>query len=106
TAFVKPFARKLLLHTSSANLSVWCAGVRVTGRISYKVTGTPCEAICQAASLPAKPAPITVTFDVVLNVMTPFRSERRSGQLAAAAPASLCVLLFFRQLFAMAASGT
>ena len=36
----------------------------VTGRISYKVTGTPCRAICQAASLPASPAPMTVTLCV------------------------------------------
>ena len=34
---------------------------RRTGRISWRTTGTPCRAICQAASEPARPPPMTWT---------------------------------------------
>ena len=51
---------KELLQTNSAQLSVLCAAVRLTERISYKTTGTPLSAACQAASDPANPAPIMV----------------------------------------------
>src|SRR3954454_14218361 len=46
-------------HTISASPSVWCASVWRTGRISCRTDGTPAEAICQAASLPARPPPMT-----------------------------------------------
>ena len=51
--------RKEFEQTSSAQPSVLCAGVSLIGRISCKMTGTPILAICHAASLPARPAPIT-----------------------------------------------
>ena len=54
-------APKLLLQTNSPNSLVWCAGVEWMGLISTSFTGTPKLAICQAASLPARPAPITIT---------------------------------------------
>ncbi len=44
--------RKELEQTSSARPSVLCASVPRTPRISCKTTGTPAEAICQAASDP------------------------------------------------------
>src|SRR5262249_55473277 len=46
-------------HTSSARLSVLCAAVLRTGRISKSRTGTFRWAICQAASAPARPPPMT-----------------------------------------------
>jgi hypothetical protein len=46
-------------HTSSASPEVLCAAVMRSGRISWSTTGTPREAICQAASLPARPPPTT-----------------------------------------------
>ena len=51
---------KELLQTNSAQASVLCAAVRLVERISYKTTGTPLSAACQAASDPANPAPIMV----------------------------------------------
>ena len=54
-------APKLLLQTNSPNSSVWWAGVDLKGLISTNLTGTPLFAICQAASEPARPAPITIT---------------------------------------------
>ena len=50
------------------------------GRISQSVTGTPALATCQAASVPARPAPITTTEDCSLkddgieNSAQPYRS--------------------------------
>ena len=46
-------------QTSSANCPVLCTAVERTGRISCSTTGTPRRAICQAASEPARPPPIT-----------------------------------------------
>ena len=40
---------------------MWCAGVDLMGLISTNLTGTPKFATCQAASEPARPAPITIT---------------------------------------------
>ncbi|CDD54323.1 unknown [Ruminococcus sp. CAG:379] len=48
-----------LEHTSSAKVSAWWAGVCFFGFISYKATDRPAWAICQAASQPASPAPMT-----------------------------------------------
>ena len=48
-------------QTSSASASVLCTGVARTGRISCNTTGTPRDAICQAASEPASPPPMTCT---------------------------------------------
>ena len=50
----------LLLQTSSARRSPWCALVRRTGRISYRTTDRPRSASCQAASQPARPPPMIV----------------------------------------------
>jgi hypothetical protein len=50
-----------LLQTNSANSALWWAGEGRSGRISTNLTGTPARATCQAASVPAKPAPITST---------------------------------------------
>ena len=44
-------------QTISAKLPVRCAKVPVSGRISCRITSTPASAACQAASLPAMPAP-------------------------------------------------
>ena len=46
-------------HTSSASLPVRWAAVDRAGRISCSTTGTPRPAICHAASLPARPPPMT-----------------------------------------------
>ena len=53
--------RKELEQTSSARPSVWWASVLTPGtpRISCRMTGTPAWAICQAASEPARPPPMT-----------------------------------------------
>ena len=51
--------RKELEQTSSARRSVRCASVPRSGRISCRTTGTPARAICQAASQPARPPPMT-----------------------------------------------
>src|SRR5262249_27202983 len=51
-----------LEQTSSANFPVWCAGVDFSGRISYSSTAMPRRAHCQAASQPARPAPIIFGF--------------------------------------------
>src|SRR5436190_2337171 len=53
--------RKEFEHTSSARPSVRCASVILTGRISCIVTGIPDLATCQAASEPARPAPMICT---------------------------------------------
>src|SRR5918995_562108 len=51
-------------HTSSAKCSVRWAGVSLRGRISHNSTEQPSSAACQAASLPASPAPMMVTFGI------------------------------------------
>src|SRR5215208_5562341 len=51
-------------HTSSAKCSVRWAGVSLRGRISHNSTKQPSSAACQAASLPASPAPMMVTFGI------------------------------------------
>ncbi len=61
TALSSLSPRNELLHTSSARRSVLCTAVGRTGRISYSVTGTPRDAICQAASHPARPPPMIRT---------------------------------------------
>ncbi len=53
--------RNELEHTSSASVPVLCAAVVRIGRISWRITGIPACASCQAASLPASPPPITWT---------------------------------------------
>ena len=55
--------RKEFEQTSSARPSVWWASVLTPGtpRISCRTTGTPALAICQAASEPARPPPMTWT---------------------------------------------
>jgi hypothetical protein len=52
-------------HTSSAGSLLWCAAERRSGFCSKSVTGTPRRASWYAHSLPAKPAPTTVTFGIV-----------------------------------------
>ena len=59
TAFSTLADRRELLQTNSAKSPVLWAGSDCAGRISCKITGTPRRTICQAASLPARPAPIT-----------------------------------------------
>ena len=61
-AFVGSIEPRLLLHTNSARFSVECAPVVLCGRISYKSTLIFLFANCNAASQPARPAPITITF--------------------------------------------
>ena len=67
---------KELLQTSSARRSVWCAGVRTAGRISYSVTSTPRAASAQAASQPASPPPTTTA---VTSVPSPPARSPRPG---------------------------
>ena len=61
TAFVRSSPRREFEQTSSAKYSLLCAGVNLSGFISTRRTPTPRRASCQAHSLPARPAPITVT---------------------------------------------
>ena len=61
TAFSSWSLRRELEQHSSAKLSVKWAGVFFSGFISRRVTWTPRWASCQAHSLPARPAPMTVT---------------------------------------------
>src|SRR5262249_567779 len=53
--------RKEFEHTGSARAAVLWAAVVRSGRISCSTTGTPRAAICQAASDPASPPPMTCT---------------------------------------------
>src|SRR6202166_831126 len=64
--------RNELEHTSSASPSVRWASVIRPGRISCRTTGMPDWATCQAASEPARPAPMTCTVseDDLIAVMT------------------------------------
>ena len=62
TAFSSPAARRELEQHSSAKSAVWWAGVNFSGFISRRVTEIPRWASCQAHSLPASPAPMTVTW--------------------------------------------
>ena len=55
------YVPRLFEHTNSAQSSVVCAPVFVTGLISYKLTLNPCFASCNGASDPASPAPIIFT---------------------------------------------
>lgn len=50
-----------LEQTSSAKSGLECAGVKARGFMSYSSTKKPSSASRQAASLPARPAPITLT---------------------------------------------
>ena len=61
TAFSSWSERRELEHTSSPKLALWWAGLIFLGFISSRRTGMPRWASCQAASLPASPAPITIT---------------------------------------------
>ena len=58
TAFSSWSERRELEHTSSANSGLWWAGVIFSGFISCSSTGMPRWASCQAASQPARPAPM------------------------------------------------
>ena len=62
TALRRPEARNELLQTSSAKSGLEWAGVSRSGFISINVTSTPRRAACHAASQPARPAPITVSW--------------------------------------------
>src|SRR5260370_9696346 len=53
--------RNELEQTSSASELVRCASVILVGRISCRTTRTPALATCQAASEPARPAPMICT---------------------------------------------
>ena len=64
-ALVSSFERSELEQTSSAKSAEWCAGVILSGFISWSSTAMPRSASCQAASQPARPAPITVTLFIL-----------------------------------------
>ncbi len=64
-AFVGPSPPKELEQTISASRPVAWAGVIFFGRISKRRTGTPSRARVQAASLPARPPPTTVTRSIL-----------------------------------------
>ncbi len=66
TALSSLSPRNELLQTSSASRSVLWTAVATTGRISWSVTGTPIEAACQAASLPASPPPMMWTIGEIV----------------------------------------
>src|SRR3954469_16955673 len=61
TALSSLSPRKEFEQTSSARPSVLWTAVGLTGRISCRTTGTPRDAACHAASLPASPPPTIVT---------------------------------------------
>ena len=61
TALSSLSPRKELLQTSSASRSVLWTSVGLTGRISCRMTGTPRDATCHAASEPARPPPMMRT---------------------------------------------
>ena len=61
TAFSSRSPRRELEHTSSAKSGLWWAGVIFLGFISYRSTSISRFASCQAASHPARPAPMTFT---------------------------------------------
>ena len=61
TAFSSRSPRRELEQTSSAKSWLWWAGLIFWGFISYSPTEMPRLASCQAASQPARPAPITFT---------------------------------------------
>ena len=61
TAFSIWSERRELEHTSSPKSGLWWAGVILWGFISQSSTGMPRWASCQAASQPARPAPMTMT---------------------------------------------
>ena len=92
TAFSSWSERRELEHTSSAKPLLWWAGVILWGFISCRVTPIPRWASCQAASQPAKPAPMMVTF-IVLPL-----SQASSASLAALAVVFL-VFVFFVVVF-------
>ena len=77
TAFSRPAPRRELEQHSSAKSSVTWAGVRLRGFISRSVTCMPRWANCHAHSLPARPAPITVT-RFIPRRLSPLLSWRRS----------------------------
>ena len=66
SSFKRPEARSTRLdpnefeHTSSARSAETCAPVDTCGRISHNRTCRPSSAACQAASLPARPPPMTI----------------------------------------------
>ena len=66
TAFSSWSERRELEHTSSANSGLWWAGVIFSGFISCSSTGMPRWASCQAASQPARPAPMIFTGSIAL----------------------------------------
>ena len=57
-----------------------CAGVRLAGFISAKVTAMPAEASCQAASHPANPPPTTNTRISMLYELPHWRLKVEPGQ--------------------------
>ena len=67
--FTASSERKELEQTSSASCAVLWASVPRTGRISWRTTGMPAEASCQAASLPARPPPTTWMGGIALRVV-------------------------------------
>jgi hypothetical protein len=70
-------------QTSSANLSVWCAGVDLMGRISYNSTSMPRRAHCHAASQPASPAPMILIGVLTSLLKTAYRGFAVSNQQSA-----------------------
>ena len=84
TAFSSWSLRSELEQHSSAKYSVSWAGVFFSGFISQSVTWTPRWASCQAHSLPARPAPITVTCMVNPSLLDgPPAGARRKAALSA-----------------------
>ena len=77
------------MQTNSANCAVWCAGVILLGRISYKRTLTPILAMCQAASEPASPAPITFTVGVDAIQNSSFLSDHTVDSIEVIIPEKL-----------------
>ncbi len=65
TALARALPRREFEHTSSAKKSCCCAGVLARGFCSTSRTCTPRSASCQAHSLPASPAPTTVTVSLM-----------------------------------------
>ena len=75
TAFSSWSERRELEHTSSPKDGLWWAGV-IFGVSSPEASrGSPRRASCQAASLPARPAPITITGSMGPSYLLSFGSQ-------------------------------
>ena len=91
TAFSNLSPRREFEQTNSAKSAQWWAGDIFAGFISCSSTRKPRSASCHAASLPASPAPITLTFIILsfpswFSAFLSFSPELSVSPLRASAP--------------------